>query len=39
MDGMNNGWGMGNGYGWFIGFIILGFVIWVVYKMMNKTSK
>ena len=39
MNGMNNGWGMGNGYGWFIGLIILGFVIWVVVKAVNRNRK
>ena len=39
MNGMNNGWGMGNGYGWFIGLIILGFIIWVVVKAVNRNRK
>ncbi len=38
MDGMNNGWGMGNGYGWIIGLVVLVFIIWLAVKLLNKNS-
>jgi len=39
MNGMNNGWGMGYGYGWIISLIIVGFIIWVVVKALNRNRK
>jgi len=38
MDGMNNGWEMGNGYGWVIGLVVLVFVIWLVVKLVNRNN-
>ncbi len=39
MDGMNNSWGMGYGYGWIIGLIALAVVIWRVVKVVNHNKK
>jgi hypothetical protein len=39
MDGMNNGWGMGNGYGWIIGLIILVVVIGLAFKLVSQNKK
>jgi putative membrane protein len=39
MEGMNNGWGMGFGYSWIIGLIVLIVVIWLVFKVVNKNKK
>ena len=38
MDGMNNVWGMGNGYGWIFGLIVLVVFIWLVVKVVNKNK-
>ena len=38
MNGLHNGWGMG-GYGWIIGFIVLGVVIWIIVKALNQSNK
>lgn len=37
MYGMNNGWGMG--FGWIIGLIILGAIIWIIIKTINQNNK
>jgi uncharacterized membrane protein len=39
MDGMNNSWGMGYGYGWIIGLIVLVVFIWLLVKVVNKNKK
>jgi hypothetical protein len=39
MDGMNNGWGMGYGYGWIIGLAVLVVIAWLVFKVTNKNKK
>ena len=39
MDGMNNVWGMGNGYGWIFGFFVLVVFIWLVLRVVNKNKK
>jgi len=39
MDGMNNGWGMGYGYEWIFGLIVLVVFIWLVVKVANKNKK
>lgn len=39
MDGMNNSWGMGYGYGWIFGLIVLVGFIWLVVKAANKKNK
>jgi hypothetical protein len=39
MDGMNNRWGMGNGYSWIIGLIVLVVVIGLVFKFIGKNKK
>ncbi len=39
MDGMNNIWGMGNGYGWIFGLIVIVVFIWLVVKVVNKNKK
>jgi len=39
MDGMNNVWGMGNGYGWLLGLIVFVIFIWLVVKVVNKNKK
>jgi len=39
MDGMNNGWGMGNGYGWIIGLVLLIVVIGLVFKLISRNKK
>lgn len=39
MDGMNNAWGMGNGYGWILGLILLVVIIWLLVKLVNKNKK
>ena len=39
MDGINNSWGMGFGYGWIIGLIFLVVIVWLVVKVMNKKNK
>lgn len=36
MDGMNNGWGMGDGYGWIIGLIVLVAFIGVIVSVMQR---
>jgi len=36
MDGMNNGWGMGYGYGWIIGLIVLVAFIGVIVSFMQR---
>jgi uncharacterized transporter YbjL len=36
---VNNGWGMGYGYGWIIGLVALVFVIWLVVKLVNQNKK
>lgn len=36
MDGMNNGWGMGDGYGWIIGLIVLVAFIGVIVSIMQR---
>ena len=36
MDGMNNGWGMGDGYGWIIGLIVLIAFIGVIVSVMQR---
>lgn len=36
MDGMNNGWGMGDGYGWIIGLIVLVALIGVIVSVMQR---
>ncbi len=38
MDGMNNSWGMGNGYGWIIGIIFCVVVIWLIVKFVNQNN-
>jgi putative membrane protein len=39
MNGMNHSWGMGSGYVWIIGIIILIVVIWLVVKVMSRINK
>ena len=39
MDGMNNVWGMGNGYGWIIGLVVLVVIVWLVVKLVNQNRK
>jgi len=39
MDGMNNVWGMGNGYSWLLGLIVLVVFIWLVVKAKSKNKK
>lgn len=39
MNGINHGWGMGSGYAWIIGIIILVVVIWLVITIMNRSKK
>lgn len=39
MDGMNNSWGMGYGYGWIFGLLVLVVIIWLVYNVLNKNKK
>lgn len=39
MDGMNNTWGMGNGYGWIIGLIVIVVVIGLVFKLVSQNKK
>jgi hypothetical protein len=39
IDGMNNFWGMGNGYGWILGLIVLVVFIWLAFKVVNKNKK
>ncbi len=39
MDGMNNSWGMGYGYGWIIGLIILIGVIGVIVSALQRRKK
>ncbi len=39
MDGMNNGWGMGFGYGWIIGLIVLAVIVWLAVKVVNQNNK
>lgn len=40
MNEMNNSWGMGFGYGWWIiAIIVLVFVIWLVVKVVNKKKQ
>lgn len=39
MDGMNNSWGMGYGYGWIIGLIVLVVFIWLLVNVVNKNKK
>lgn len=36
MDGMNNGWGMGDGYGWIIGLIVFIAFIGVIVSVMQR---
>jgi len=36
MDGMNNAWGMGYGYGWIIGLLILVVVIGVIVSALKR---
>lgn len=36
MDGMNNSWGMGFGYVWIIGFLILVVVIGVIINALQR---
>jgi putative membrane protein len=36
MDGMNNFWGMGNGYGWIIGLLLLIVIIGVIVNVMKQ---
>jgi putative membrane protein len=36
MDGMNNFWEMGNGYGWIIGLVVLVVVIALVASAMSR---
>lgn len=38
MDGMNQSWGMGNGYSWIIGLIVLAVVIWLIVKIVNRNN-
>ena len=39
MDGMNNNWGMGYGYGWIIGLFILILVIGLVLSALQRRKK
>ena len=39
MDGMNNAWGMGHGYGWIIGLVVLVIVIGLVFKLVSQNKK
>jgi uncharacterized membrane protein len=39
MDGMNNFWGMGNGYGWIIGLVVLVVIVWLVVIVVNQNNK
>jgi len=39
IDGMNNGWGMGYGYIWFICLILMAVAIWLVVKVVNKKKQ
>jgi len=39
MNGINHGWGMGFGYGWIIGLILLVGLIWVIVKVVNQSNK
>lgn len=39
MDGMNNFWGMGNGYGWIIGLVVLVLVIALIFKLVSQNKK
>jgi len=39
MDGFNNNWGMGFGFGWVIGLIILVLLIWLVVKVVSQNHK
>ena len=36
MNGMNHDWGMGFGFGWIIGLIVLVVVIWLIIKAVNQ---
>jgi len=39
MNGMNNIWGMGNGYGWIIGLIVLVVVVGLAFKLISQNKK
>ena len=39
MNGINQGWGMGSGYVWIIGIIILVIVTWLIVKIMNRSNR
>lgn len=39
MDGIHNGWGMGTGYGWIIGLVLLIVVIGLVFKLVSQNKK
>lgn len=39
MNGFYNSWGMGFGYGWIIGLIVLVVLIWLVVKVVNQNHK
>ena len=38
MNGMNHSWGMGFGYGWIVGLVVLVVIIWAVVKVANKKN-
>jgi uncharacterized BrkB/YihY/UPF0761 family membrane protein len=39
MNGINNSWGMGFGYGWIISLIFLVVIVWLVFKIVNNKKK
>jgi putative membrane protein len=38
MNGINHGWGMGSGYVWIIGIIIIIVAIWLIVKTMSRND-
>lgn len=38
MNEMNLGWGMGFGYGWIIGIIVLVVLVWFIVKSVNHKN-
>jgi putative membrane protein len=38
MNGINHSWGMGSGYVWIIGIIIIIVTIWLIVKIMSRNN-
>jgi len=38
MYGFGNGWSMGMGFGWIIGILIIGAIIWLIIQSINRTN-